>query len=293
MRVTLLLAVAAVCVMAAPQAQLKASAGEVRFADKGVRRAGGVKKARYTTKGDVRINKDIAVAGDLKARSLTTGDLNVTSLTVKRELTARRVGAKLIAADQLQAGIIRSPTGTVTVQGDLQLAAPGSASASFLAMDVTLDGVRQWRLLSHDDFQTGAPGWSMDGTSLCGSPDRFLGGPCVASAASSEKMFSSLPPHSQIRLTARFHFIDSWAGETGFAQMDGRYVWADSCGAAASPTTSMNLCGSDAPERRLSVPIDVTLPHTEETVKVAFGSTLTGDACQQSWGVDDVAIYVR
>jgi len=40
-------------------------------------------------------------------------------------------------------------------------------------------------------------------------------------------------------------------------------------------------------------PIGVVIPHTGDTVKITFGSTLKGNACHQSFGVDDVMIYTK
>lgn len=56
----------------------------------------------------------------------------------------------------------------------------------------------------------------------------------------------------------------------------------------------LNLCGSDAPERKFSAPVDVSTAHSADSVTVTFGSTQqSDDACAQSWGVDDVMLYVR
>jgi hypothetical protein len=39
--------------------------------------------------------------------------------------------------------------------------------------------------------------------------------------------------------------------------------------------------------------IDVTVPHNKTDVKVSFGSTLDEEPCNESFGIDDVMIYVR
>jgi len=40
-------------------------------------------------------------------------------------------------------------------------------------------------------------------------------------------------------------------------------------------------------------PIDVTVPHDKSEVKISFGSTLDEDACNESFGIDDVMIYLK
>jgi hypothetical protein len=39
--------------------------------------------------------------------------------------------------------------------------------------------------------------------------------------------------------------------------------------------------------------IDVTLPHNGDSVKLTFGSTLDEEPCNESFGIDDVMIYVK
>lgn len=49
----------------------------------------------------------------------------------------------------------------------------------------------------------------------------FLGGPCVIADGEVRKTFTDLPPHTQIKVTAQYHFIDNWQGETGYAKIEG------------------------------------------------------------------------
>lgn len=103
-------------------------------------------------------------------------------------------------------------------RGTHPAASPGALS--FLATDVVVNGVRQWRLVEHDDFQNGAEGWSRQERSSCGhQDDMFLGGHCNFGSIDVTKLFAGLPEHSQVRVSARFHFIDAWKGE---AVRDGR-----------------------------------------------------------------------
>jgi len=44
----------------------------------------------------------------------------------------------------------------------------------------------------------------------------MLGGYCLFSYGEVTKTFGGLPNHSLIRITANYHYIDAWAGETGF-----------------------------------------------------------------------------
>ena len=54
------------------------------------------------------------------------------------------------------------------------------------------------------------------------------------------------------------------------------------------------MCGDKHPEAGLSKLLDVVQTHNSNTVKINFGALMSeNDACKQSWGVDDVEIYVK
>ena len=55
-----------------------------------------------------------------------------------------------------------------------------------------------------------------------------------------------------------------------------------------------SVCGNDTPDT-LGKTVDVSMAHAEDEVYVEFqGEILNGkDACDASWGIDNVQIYVR
>ncbi len=105
--------------------------------------------------------------------------------------------------------------------------------------------------------------------------------------------------HLKIRVSARYHFLDDWRGETAFAKLDKNFLWTHTT--PASPSAGgINMCGNPAfPEHRFSTPIDVVLSHAEKDVTIAFGleghneAQAKRSACDRSFGVDDVMVYVR
>ncbi|CEM20972.1 unnamed protein product [Vitrella brassicaformis CCMP3155] len=169
---------------------------------------------------------------------------------------------------------------------------------------VTIGGLHPWVLIALDTFDesTGADKvkWSSHEESRCGStPDVFLGGHCKLAAGVVSKAYQGLPAHSRIRLTARAHFLDEWRGESLYLRVDGtpvwseRYHWCTAFNTTACLGYGVNVCGQSRPDR-LSVPIDVTVPHDRDGVEVVFGSTIDDsvDPCDASWGIDDVAVFV-
>jgi hypothetical protein len=182
----------------------------------------------------------------------------------------------------------------------------------------------QWKMIVHEDFHKGTvEGWSNVGdqdplppdntVSTCASPgsshilsDYFLGG--YGSMVAS-KVYS-LPSHTKVRILARFHFIDSWEGESGFMKVDGKVAWSQShnwCNKLMkticqprdetnphSSALSINVCGHPDFPDKLSVPIMTSLNHADETIRISFGSNLLvkDGRSDVSWGVDDVMIFV-
>jgi hypothetical protein len=144
----------------------------------------------------------------------------------------------------------------------------------------------------HSSVQ-GAVGWTNSSTTTCGNSEKAMLGGCGKFANGEvSKTFRNLPAHSSIRLRANFHFIDKWGGETAYAKLQDYIVWTDNFDQQSSKV-GINLCCGPAPESKFSVPIDITFPHTDSSLKVTFGSTLTLSPLEQSWGVSDVQLFVR
>jgi len=289
------------------------------------------------------------VRGVMAAGSLIANNATVKGTLIARQIKTTRLRSHTMSVGELKTTRLSSPTGTIVVEGDLLIthsrklefpkpratnstkghhqkkhsgaAKKAAKGVSFLAEEVVVSGVKQWALVRQEHFQTTPEGWTLvDGeavtaTTHCGIgavliTDSFLGGHCQLANGPVQKTFGALPPHSQVRLTARYHFIDQWSGETAFAQMDGQYVWTQSHAVQSSSLSprGIQLCGSALyPETRLSSPIDVALPHSGDSLRIAFGAhsansgsdaqrSLSAEqslACTRSFGVDDVAVYVR
>jgi hypothetical protein len=127
---------------------------------------------------------------------------------------------------------------------------------------ILMDDQEQFSMISLDDFQGIALGWSKEKLSTCGSNDNmFLGGHCNFGGEEVYKNFTNLPAHNMIRITANFHFFDKWEGEEAFMFFDHKPVWSDSykwCDKVFlwyCKKYAINACGAEYPDR-LSVPID-------------------------------------
>lgn len=253
---------------------------------------------------------NVKVARILEAVTVMTDSLFTLNLTasgtvqIDGTLNAKKATALTAKVNQLTTSAIVPSKGTLIIDGDLAIvnSAPQVRAVSFIAEDVIIGGVRQWKLVRHEDFEgeNAAEGWSLLETSSCSpkSRDHFLGGHCRIGDGEVSKRFHSLPPHSQLRVTARMHMIDNWQGETAFLKLDEHVVWAEHS-LKTEPHVGLHVCGSDRfPEKRMSIPIDVSMRHEAAFIEVAFGSrafphNAPEDPCDRSFGVDDVMLYVR
>jgi hypothetical protein len=278
---------------------------------------------------NLNVKKRLDVGGVVMAGGVVVnGTLTSEQVAVESTLKAGTVSADVVRTDILSA----AAGDTIVVDGNLELVGVGGktgtgagsdAPLSFLAQSVVIDGVAQWRLVSSENFDTKVvAGWGVGvgdastppKTSVCGlADDAFVGGHCNLAAGSLTKTFAQLPPHTEVRIKATVNFLDEWHGEQAFAKMDQSYVWLDTVGQPggrvaaaaaaavaarkldASRNSKLNICGGDAADLALGQMVDISKQHSADTLTLEFGTTLGEhiDACEQSWGIDDVQVFVR
>lgn len=162
--------------------------------------------------------------------------------------------------------------------------------------DLLFQSRKQWKLYVQENYWRAPEGWDKNDITTCGGAS-LLGGYCVLAGTENSKIFGGLPPHQKVRITAVFHFIDSWTGESAYLKanvgIDSKmaYLWTDRYDHTQSPN-AINICGADYGEGRFSTPIDVVIPHTEDNIKIAFGATIDQDPCEESWGISSLSIYI-
>jgi len=224
--------------------------------------------------GDVKVSGEINVMNSIEANTARTAFFKVDAgVAIRERIVSKR--------DQL---IIKGRIDADSVTAD-------SLQASFLE----INGVRQWSLSSLEDFEeVGVDGWSHGEVTECGG-HRILGGHCVEKgSAEVAKTFANLPPHTQVRVVAKYMFIDSWDGETGYLKVDSRPVWLESYNHREGDSAhGINICGNETPERKFGRTIDVVIPHTGSAVTLAFGATTDEHSCDESFGIDSVIIFTR
>lgn len=74
--------------------------------------------------------------------------------------------------------------------------------------------------------------------------------------------------------------------------MDGmEYIWTEKYD-YSKVKNGISVCGSRYPEGKLTSIIDVSFPHTKDTLKLGFGSTLDNDPLENSFGISNLQIYL-
>jgi len=127
----------------------------------------------------------------------------------------------------------------------------------------------------------------------------MLGGPNRLGSAEVTKTYT-LPKHTEVKVTARYSFIDNWDDDTGYMKLDGQTVWTEEYTWCPQFFTFIcpkghNACGSEFYPDKLSRLISVSVPHTKDTLTVTFGSTIPSELspAEVSYGISGVTVEVR
>ena len=160
----------------------------------------------------------------------------------------------------------------------------------------SLDG--GWRLVYRDDFESGANGWSPgNGTTIAGT--LILGGYNVAGKGVTLSKYFDLTgiPHTQIKVELDYYAIDSWDGEWAYVWAAGntivttarRVIWAQRIN--QTDPGRANFGGSPATDGIYHAVL--TGPHSDNSLGVTAGSTLDQGLTDESYGIDNVEVWVR
>lgn len=98
----------------------------------------------------------------------------------------------------------------------------------------TVQKKRQWALVYFEDFQGRSSRdwvWNADQSSVTHCPaskDKFLGGFGQFSSHETEMRIHLLDDHHRVKVTARFHLIDKWEGESLIVKLNDKIIWTHS-----------------------------------------------------------------
>ena len=179
-------------------------------------------------------------------------------------------------------------------------------SASILSLNsiksngaIKFNNVDQWKLILHDNFSKNftSLNWNHDKITTCRKYN-IMGGNCQTSNKELVKEIVNIPEHNQIRIEASYHFIGLWDSQTGYLKLDNlnnrknepKYVWTYRCKISKNKS-SVSVCPYNT--CKMGSPVDITVGHSESTIKLIFGSSLDGNSCDRSYGISDVKVYIK
>jgi len=182
---------------------------------------------------------------------------------------------------------------------------PSSSSGSYYidfdgaATSTTCDMVTDgggWTLIFSDDFEsTPHSGWSLSSTYSCGSWSNLLGGYGIMAGGEIDILIDIYGvTHTEAWVELEYMALDSWDGETAYVTADGITLFSQS----QNNHTSVygEVCGWNRGyygSYDSTHTIDDDFAHTDDELELIAGSTLDQSATDESFGIDDVMLWVR
>lgn len=155
-----------------------------------------------------------------------------------------------------------------------------------------------WQVIAADDFEADlegsiAEGWSNGTITTCGTFGSILGGyNTFGNGAPSNKTFdlSGIAPHTEVYVSLDWIRVDTWDHENALINIDGINEYTQSM----HYLEGTQVCGgSHANWFDASVPVELQLPHSADTLKIEVTSTLNEGLSNESFGIDNLRVLVR
>ena len=143
-------------------------------------------------------------------------------------------------------------------------------------------------------FDSDSEGWYPSQVYSCGAYGSILGGYGVLGGwgATAQVTADTAVPHSEARLSFDFFRIDSWDSETVYLYIDGVYQWELTDDWAWSGSS---FCGDDRWYHSTDDvhPSTTDFAHSDSTMQINFTGYLDQGAYDESWGLDNVVLWLR
>ena len=198
-------------------------------------------------------------------------------------------------ADWRDAGFLVDGNYPIDPDGEL-----GPTAPTTVYCNQTADG-GGWRLVSTENFESGSTsGWSStNAITSCGRYGSMVGGYNVIAGGSNQKSYSlGGVAHTQVRVELDYVKVDSWDGETATVKLDGTSIWTTrfcfcSQGCSGYCGSDGLSCGSGSWVEERGVHVTGVVNNTAASVIVRGESTVDQASNDESWGLDNIQVFVR
>ena len=201
-----------------------------------------------------------------------------------------------ISCKELLALFPETTTGTYSIDPD----GKGGNEPFDVHCDMDTDG-GGWTRIAAEDFETSTSGWSATNTiTTCGNYGKILGGYNVISGSANAKTYSALDVvHTHARVTLDYIKIDSWDSEWATVKLAGTQIYhhqfcfcSQGCSGASATCGGSAICGGGWDEEH-KIAVAATIPHTANGIEVYGHSSVNQAPSDESWGFDNIYLYVR
>lgn len=215
------------------------------------------------------INGDLEVEGMVTCVEFSSDSIETDgSISIDSSLITDSVSATYMSAQSLTVSTITSLTGTVTIEGNINLSP--LTTASFLQ--------KTWTL-AHSNLLDGTlKTWSGADVAFCGD-QKLITPQCQNQEVFREFM---LGKHRFLRVQGGISFVGNWQGEFVRIKADDKVVW----NRRGYGNKELGPCG------RL-IPFDVVIPHMAEEVSLTFESDLKNEDCATRFSVSEVNLLIK
>ena len=151
-----------------------------------------------------------------------------------------------------------------------------------------------WTRLISDDFEKSQGGWSVGTVQSCGNYGNILGGYNEFGKGAAPSKTVAAPPHTQAKAWMQYIRLDAWSSQWAIVQLDGKQIWSEQSPGNEWTMGFNNKCGRwDYQDDEWDMGTPWVGAHTAATATLTATSTLDQTPDQESFGIDNVTLFVK